>query len=290
MLTGGKEDTRVNELLEKRTSKFLNRALPPPPCDPHSQPPPAVAVMPNTENFYEFVPSENGQISATGTPMAESRPCYEDIDLDDIYDDPHELMFSGKASSTSSSSHHSHMSQASQGSHPLPRSQSNDYLEPVSAKDEESDLDENAYPDIIPASAIMQRNVKSLSLDRDRPVPAPRGQTPPRTRASKALSRISQHYIMPYVNVEMAMDKNRPALTIADGFKKMAVFNLETLQTVGEEIYTRYVCPNSEFKEDLRWSDFSIGVNGIELTQGLLGYYKAYCVKVRPHDCYLMVN
>lgn len=210
----------------------------------------------------------------------DQRQCYEDID--DTYDTPSELLAgSGGSSTTSSVSHHS-LSTLSDNT--MSHSQSNDYLEPISAKEERKKKD-STYPDIIPTSAL--KKTPAVKVQEDLTVSSSL-QVPPRSKGSN--NRMSQHYVMPYVNVEMAFDMDRPVLTTADGYKKMCALHMESLQQKGEEIFSKYIFPEGKFDEKLKWRDFSIGANGIELSLGLLGFYKARCYKVRRKECYLMVS
>jgi hypothetical protein len=171
-------------------------------------------------------------------------------EIDSIYDNPADIT---ESSSTNSS--------LSQNAH------NDDYLEPIKTKGEQND----GFPDIIPTSALKKKDSGDDLL------------------AQNGL-KVSPHYIMPYVTLEVAFDMNRAVLNANDAYKKICALNVATLQQRAEEIFNQLVFPKAKFNERLKWRDFSLGANGMELSLGLLGFYKGRCYKVSHKECYLMVS
>ena len=166
-------------------------------------------------------------------------------------------------------------------------------------------LERENYEDIdslysaIPADMVASDGYLQPVNQRDtKPKPKPKGKWTP--KAAKRLSEwaekkfppqpMTESYVMVYANTEVLLDKDRPALTIAEGFEKMSVMNQQTLHHLADSIFHDH-CPQSpHFSEELHFEDFGVGESEAVLTQGCVCMYRARQTKVQPFHGYLMVS
>ena len=255
--------------LGRRSGKFLNRALPPTPGQSVSvtgQPvigrgkatPVVTGVKAVSsprriqENEYELVSQDGEAEERLRASGSRERPAYEDID-DDVYSDPVELVDKCGDVVDCSTSEES-------GGGSLKRCKSDDYLEPVSG-----------------------------SVENDKPAPATRVLGKRHT-----LSRMVRHTGDPhrtvYANTDMSVYQGKPSRTVKDGFIRMGLCNVETLAARAEKILDQFIPEQCVIGADLRWSDFVLKDSVPVLQIRDISFYEARTDKMKPHDCYLMVQ
>ena len=280
------DEDRLTELLEKRASKFLNRALPDLPTEdtPVGDDDDA-SCMEEIDGLYELV-SQTAATAADKEELTETvkseearHKTYEDID---IYSDPTDVVSAmvdsgggGKESLSSGSSQRSTTGPSSRSSS-LPRGgggidfpASNYYLEPVvvSSDDEEG------------------KRVNGW-----RPRPAPRTSGGPTSQHPTADVSESQQ---PYVNTKMIINGRLP-LSVDDGFDIIASVNSDTLRHVANRLYAPYLHGISSTAwhsdDDIKWEDFVFMQDEPLVVQRNVSFYQASHVNIAPNGCILMVG
>lgn len=100
----------------------------------------------------------------------------------------------------------------------------------------------------------------------------------------------TESYVMVYANTDVLLDKDRPALTVPDGFGKMAVMLQLALHQLADGIFRKH-CPSSpHFADELLFNDFGVGDSEAVLTQGCVCMYRVRQAKVQPYNALLMVS
>ena len=251
----------------------MNRALPPTPkaTAPDIAEESVGETDSVTENVYELVHTDHSSVASSS-----GRGAYEDIDEADIYSDPVDACPVPKVEQ--------------EASNLLPRCLSNDYLEPVN---HEGTLDKNLKPVLKnkPKTVNFDYNDLSGSNTNTNGVYTSKPSAHPRSCVKKADVRLSgEHYIDVYANTDVMLNQGRAPLTYKEGFNKMAVMNIETLQKLADSIYFRFIPKDPNYLSELKWKDFSLRNADIELIQDIYGYYRVRCPRIRPHDCYIIVR
>lgn len=255
----------VSETLERRASKFLNRALPAPP--PNESPPDPENCLDEIDNLYELVSQSDP--AREKNFVDNEQLTYEDIDL---YCAKANNGSSSKASSTSSSQRSTsvqatNQKQGTSSSDPLALSCSSYYLEPVGGKEE---------------SDTKGRGIK----DDWRPCPAPRGSQ----HLSKAMVGHQEQTAaaMPYVNTRMI--NGQLPLNTSDGFDAMAGLIVNMLYHLTDRLYTNYVTRFLKNRSDVFWTDFELLDFTARIVQETASFYQAKHLVLAPSGCILMVS
>ena len=147
-----------------------------------------------------------------------------------------------------------------------------EYLQPVNHS--EPPLNRDGKPKTKPKLKWTPKAAKRLSEWAEKKFPQP----------------ITESYVMVYANTEVLLDKDRPALTISEGFEKMSIMNQRTLHHLAEGIFRSHCPQNPHFSDELRFEDLGIGDSDPVLTQGCVCMYRARQGKVQPFHGFLMVS
>jgi len=254
----------MSEMLERRASKFLNRALPEPPTEQQRRKQSAdaddAAGEETLDNLYELV-----------SQSEKERTTYEDIDIvsNGTADD---VSAGSKASSTASSSSHKSPSRWQQGVGPssaktvVDTSPLDYYLEPVSKTAEIG-----GGPSVDP-------------VEDGRPRPAPRGVYFPRETTEKGALQCHQA-VAAYSNTK----KNKQfGANMTDSFGVIAALNLDTLRHLGERLYGGYVQGALEAGE-AEWGEFSWTSEEPVVRLDDVVFYRAVHPRLASQGCTLVV-
>ena len=248
----------MNELSEKRASKFLNRALPDPP--PSAPLPSSPTKTPNEtcpeelDNLYELISHSTAEVDVlSAVDVSNTGEMYEDIDNCLERSDTVVTVDSWNGSSSSRQSTTSRSSSSVQRATHNPTD--DEYLEPV-----------------IPPEEEVQHSSSW------RPMPAP--------RASASAQSDTQQ--TSYVNAQM-MSTGLPS--VADGFVTMSNTCQAALRQIAERISTQYMNVSWPASCHLRWSDFTLSDDGQPvLSTQYICYYRARHAALAPKGCILMVR
>ena len=237
---------------ERRTSKFINRALPDPPSTPssvNSNSAQKAACPEELHNLYELISqSVREDTEASAGEVLNTGEMYEDID------NCLERSDAGPASGPRDDSLSSHKSSTSRGSSIQYATQDDEYLEPVIPPEEELRQSSNW-----------------------RPSPAPRS----------SLSAAAEVHQTSYVNAEM-MSTELPSL--ADGITTVMKICHDALKQIAERMTAQYMSASWPSSHHLEWSDFEISDDSqSQLIQQHVSYYCAKHPTLAPKGCVLMV-
>lgn len=159
------------------------------------------------------------------------------------------------------------------------------------------DIDDSLYS-AIPADMVVGEYLQPVNHTEpleSKPKTKPKVKWTP--KAAKRLSEwagkkqpMTESYVMVYANTEILLDKDRPALTISEGFEKMSVMNQQTLHHIADSIFRAHCPQNPHFSDELHFEDFGIGDSEPVLTQGCVCMYRARQAVVQPFNGFLMVS
>ena len=285
-LGGGSDNDQITRSLDTRVSKFFNRALPLPPTD-EKIPEEGAA----DENIYEFVSSQK---EPNGKVVVE-RDNYEDIEDDEgIYSSPWDLNNSIQMMGLSSKQRDeitkdfaaANSENAPEDEYKLPRAISTDYLEPVSQADMLDRLVEK--PDTFHLAKSNGNGVVPAARRSDwYPHPA---VTCTQQKNKKLHYSIAEPYVTMFADSGRILDKDRLALNSREGFNKMCLSNLETLQLVCEGMYIEFVNVKTQFWQDAQWAHFELLREKPTYVAGPVAFYRARSSRVTGSKCLLMVS
>ena len=267
-------------------SKFFNRALPLPPTD-EKIPEEGAA----DENIYEFVSSQK----EPNRKAVVERDNYEDIEDDEgIYSSPWDLNNSIQMMGLSSKQRDeitrdfavANSENAPEDEYKLPRAISTDYLEPVSQADMLDRLVEK--PDTFHSAKSNSNGVVTAARRSDwYPHPA---VTCTQQKNRKLHYSIAEPYVTMFADSGRILDKDRLALNSREGFNKMCLSNLETLQLICEGMYIEFVNVKTQFWQDAQWAHFELLREKPTYVAGPVAFYRARSSRVTGSKCLLMVS
>lgn len=254
----------ASETLERRASKFLNRALPaPPPKESSSD---GENCLDEIDNLYERVSqSVDPPAKDKNLHVDDEQLTYEDIDL---YCS--KANNGSKASSTSSSQRSTSVQatnakQATNSSDPSAPPCSSYYLEPVGGKEENADM-----------------RGRGGVKDDWRPCPAPRGSHLLKAGHEQTAAA------MPYVNTRMI--NGQLPLNTSDGFDAMAGLIVNMLYHLTDRLYTSYVTRFLKNRSDVFWTDFELLDFTARIVLEKASFYQAKHLVLAPSGCILMAS
>ena len=271
----------MSRTFDPRVSKFFNRALPLPPTG--EKIPEEGATE---ENVYEQVSPSQEERDKKRLIERDSYDDIEDDIVDDsgIYSSPWDLNHSIEMMGLSSKQRDEITKDltvngdttSDEPMSTLPRSVSTDYLEPVS----QADMD---------CVAAMTNGVVATAARSDwYPHPAVKCS---REKPRKSQFSIAEPYVTMFADSGRILDKDRLAMNSREGFNKMCLCNLETLQLICEGMYIEFVNARTQFWKDARWRDFElVDDERPEYVTGPLAFYRARSSRVATTECLLMVG
>ena len=252
-----------------RTNKFTQRALPSPPVQ-------EVKVEHEdddlTDNLYETV------------SLDDVRPIREQTPYEDVGDTKAKVKPKVKPKVT--------LMEPPEVPPPI-MTNSNEYLTPHLTSDTTSGLSKDVTSTYKKGTSTFTKNKDKLKMedrmhsDDWRPHPA----NQPVKSGKSGAANSSESYVLLYENKQIIEDRDRPALSVYEGYHKMAALHQETLHEFMNNIYAEFVTSNGRLHEDLQWSDFTLtmGKRPIHTYSGV-AFYQATSPKLNNDPCLLMVS
>ena len=245
--------------IDNKPSKFIDRALPAPP----KQIPDLNESL--AENPYEMVSPDREKPS---TP-------YEDLD-ESLYQD---LPDNGNAG-------------------PLGVSPNSDYLEPltggevVNKRDSRADLPPPPPPPSSQGGAKPKTSSNQGSGVVEKPQADWRPRVLPRRRPSNRQANrpaTGESELSIYANCDAITEREKPALGLHEGFRKIAIMNMECIQHLQSSLASEYVAENPKQKDNLKWKDFNVYTKEPLYSHNGVVLYSAQS-KSDFRDCVVMVS